>query len=91
MAEIILKGICTTTEFEAFERRLFEKLNMFIENQSESRDWLTSNEAMDYLRVKQTKFYDLINNGLIKQYDLDGSKRYLRQELFEAVRNSSNS
>lgn len=89
MSEVILKGICTTTDFEAFERRLFNELKSFKELHANNQEWFTSKEAMEYIRIKETKFYDLISKGIIKQYELDGSKRYNRNELYEVLKNDS--
>lgn len=87
MSRIYIDGIISENELSQFEKKLIHKLDQIIENSKGSREWLNTHEAIEYLRIGQTKFYDLVNKGVIHQFDLGGKKLYNTKQLREAVEN----
>lgn len=45
--------------------------------------WMTTKEAMEYLRVSRSTLYRLVRNGKVTRYALDGTDegRFKREEL----------
>ncbi len=87
MSIVTLNGVISMKEFENFQKNILEKINQIKDEINPKQEWFTAKEAMEYLRIGETKFYSLINKGIVKQYNLAGSKRYNRNELFEVVKN----
>lgn len=68
--------------------RLQQQLHRVVEMLAEGnqKDVLTASEAMQYLRCKNTKFYQLIAAGLIPEPSLVGDKKvWLKSDLREWV------
>ena len=58
-------------------RRLGEQV---LENRID-QEWMTTNEAADYLRISSKCLLNLSSNGKIRFYKLGRRNRYLRSEL----------
>lgn len=52
---------------------------------TEYRNWMTTSEAADYLRVSASRLLNLASNGEIPFYKLGRSNRYLKTELDELL------
>ena len=48
---------------------------------TEVQEWLTTEEAAQYLRVSEATLRNMASNGRIPYYKLGRSNRYLRSEL----------
>ncbi len=47
----------------------------------ENQEWLTTEEAADYLRISVGRLRNMTSNGYVPFYKLGRSNRYLKEEL----------
>lgn len=47
----------------------------------DEREWLSTEEAAEYLRVSVGRLRNMVSSGLIPRYKLGSSNRFRRQEL----------
>lgn len=55
-----------------------------------NREIITVNEAASYLRLKKTKTYELVKQGIIPSFRLGRSIRIYREDLLKIVQISKN-
>ncbi|HRG67296.1 MAG TPA: helix-turn-helix domain-containing protein [Saprospiraceae bacterium] len=81
--------ILTPKQIQSYFDDLIQKMELVLQDSSKtqaaSKEWLTSKEVCDLLKISYTTLHDWSKKGLLKKHKLGNRIRFRHDEILESL------
>lgn len=81
--------ILTPKQIQSYFDDLIQKMESVLQDSSKtqaaSKEWLTSKEVCDLLKISYTTLHDWSNKGLLKKHKMGKRMRFRHDEVLESL------